>query len=113
MPRHHRIDEIGNMIRAMQTMQKNIRDFIIVTSESAQQVAAAAEELTATSEQSTTTAEEVAKAIEEIAKGASDQAKDTEKTAINIENMAVVMRVEVFLQHRHKRRIDNKFAIWL
>lgn len=86
-----RQDEIGNMVHAMQTMQQNIRDFIVATSDSAQQVAAAAQELTATSEQSTTTAEEVSKAIEEIARGASDQAKDTEKTATNIENMGQLM----------------------
>ena len=102
-----RQDEIGNMIRAMQTMQKNIRDFIIVTSESAQQVAAAAEELTATSEQSTTTAEEVAKAIEEIAKGASDQAKDTEKTAINIENMGQLLENDaIFITELNSATIE-------
>ncbi len=82
-----RKDEIGKMLSAMHIMQDSIRSFIVKTSDSAQQVAAAAEELTATSEQTSSTAEEVAKAIEEIAKGAQDQAKDTEKTATNVENM--------------------------
>lgn len=86
-----RKDEIGKMVSAMHIMQDSIRGFIVKTSDSAQQVAAAAEELTATSEQTSSTAEEVAKAIEEIAKGAQDQAKDTEKAATNVENMGVLL----------------------
>lgn len=89
-----RKDEIGKMLSAMQIMQDNIRTFIVKSSDSAQQVAAAAEELTATSEQTSSTAEEVAKTIEEIAKGASEQAKDTEKTAMNVENMGVLLEKE-------------------
>ncbi len=95
----NRKDEIGKMVHAIQNMQANVRDFIIGTSDSAQQVAAAAQELTATSEQSTVTAEEVAKAIEEIARGASDQAKDTEKAAIQIDTMGqLLVEDEAFIR---------------
>ena len=102
-----RQDEIGKMVHAIQTMQSNVRDFIIGTSDSAQQVAAAAQELTATSEQSTVTAEEVAKAIEEIARGASDQAKDTEKTALQIDTMGqLLVSDEVFIKELNASTIE-------
>ena len=80
-----RKDEIGKMTLALENMQESVRDFIIRTAESAEQVAASSQELTATADQTTTSSEEVAKAIEEIANGASEQAKDTENTARSIE----------------------------
>ncbi len=84
---NNRQDEIGTMIRSMTMMQDNVRDFIIKTQDSAQQVAASSEELTATAEQSAASASEVSKAIEDIAQGAGEQAKDTEVTARNIDNL--------------------------
>jgi len=87
-----RKDEIGKMIAAMTYMQENIRDFIINTNDSTQQVAASAEELTAVSEQANIAAEEIAKSIEEIARGASDQATDTEKAAENVGNMGKLLQ---------------------
>ena len=80
-----RKDEIGKMVQALENMQESVRDFIIRTAESAEQVAASSQELTATADQTATSSEEVAKAIEEIANGASEQAKDTENTARSIE----------------------------
>ncbi len=82
-----RQDEIGTMINSMKTMQENIREFIIMSQDNAQQVAAASEELTATAEEGASSAAEVSKAIEDIALGAGEQAKDTEITAQNIDNL--------------------------
>lgn len=83
----NRKDEIGMMVNALKVMEQNVRDFIIKTSESADQIASSAEELTATSQQVASSAEEVSKAIDEIARGASEQATDTETTAANVEEM--------------------------
>ncbi len=82
-----RKDEIGVVIDTLNKMAENVRDFVIKTSESAQQVAAASQEMTAMSQQVAIAAGEVSINIEEIAKGANDQAKDTEKAAINVEEL--------------------------
>ncbi len=82
-----RKDEIGIVIYTLNKMAENVRDFVIKTSESAQQVAAASQEMTAMSQQVAIAAGEVSINIEEIAKGANDQAKDTETAAINVEEL--------------------------
>lgn len=84
-------DEIGKMYTALAVMKQNVREFIIKTADSAQQVAASSEELTATSEQTATAAEEVAKTIEDIAQGANEQAKDTETVAHNVGELAELL----------------------
>jgi len=86
-----RKDEIGKMVTSLQTMKDNVRDFVIKTADSAQQVAATSQELTATTEQTATAAEEVSKTIEDIAQGASDQARDTETTAGSVEEMGEML----------------------
>jgi len=88
---NNRKDEIGKMVLSLQRMKDNVRDFVIKTADSAQQVAATSQELTATTEQTATAAEEVSKTIEEIAQGASDQARDTEITAGNVEEMGEML----------------------
>lgn len=82
-----RKDEIGVMINAIKIMEENVRDFILKTLDSTDQVAAASEELTASSEQAATASEEIAKTITEIAKGSTDQARDTEATAEEVHEL--------------------------
>lgn len=72
-----RKDEIGVMIRSVKDMRDNVAEFIAVTGDSAEQLAATSEELTATSQQSSDVADDVAQTINEIAKGATDQAEST------------------------------------
>ncbi|MDN5351677.1 MAG: methyl-accepting chemotaxis protein [Clostridiales bacterium] len=79
-----RRDEIGEMSQALGLMTENIRNFVIKTSESSEQVAASSEELTATAQQSATAADEVARTIEAIADGAGEQAKDTTHAAEDV-----------------------------
>jgi methyl-accepting chemotaxis protein len=79
-----RRDEIGEMSQALGLMTENIRNFVIKTSESSEQVAASSEELTATAQQSATAADEVARTIEAIADGAGEQAKDTAHAAEDV-----------------------------
>jgi len=88
---NNRKDEIGKMVSSLQRMKDNVRDFVIKTADSAQQVAATSQELTATTEQTATAAEEVSRTIEDIAQGASDQARDTEITAGNVEEMGEML----------------------
>jgi len=86
-----RKDEIGIVIHTLNKMAENVRDFVIKTSESAQQVSAASQEMTAMSQQVAIAAGEVSINIEEIAKGANDQAKDTETAAINVEELGSLL----------------------
>jgi len=95
-----RKDEIGIMIGALKHMETNIRDFIIQTSDNAQQVAASSEELTATTEQTASASEEIARTIEDIAQGASDQARDTETTASNVEQMGEMLENDAQLMNQ-------------
>jgi methyl-accepting chemotaxis protein len=73
----NRKDEIGELARAIQKVEENLRSLIKNIENTSEQVAASAEELTATAQQSTIAADEVAKTIDEIAKGALDQAQST------------------------------------
>lgn len=86
-----RKDEIGIMINAIKSMEENVAQFIMKTSQTAEQLAASSEELTATSQQASTASEEVARAIDEIARGANEQAKDTENTADNIDQLGSLL----------------------
>lgn len=86
-----RMDEIGMIINALNTMEDKVRTFIIKTSESAEQVAAASEEFTATSEQTANSSEEIARTVQEIASGAGQQSKDAEDVAYNINAMGELL----------------------
>jgi len=97
-----RKDEIGKMIASLQTMKDNVRDFVIKTSDSAQQVAATSQELTATTEQTAMAAEEVSRTIQDIAQGASDQARDTEITAGSVEEMGEMLDQDSTFMHELK-----------
>lgn len=90
-----RKDETGDMVRSLKIMRDNVADFILNTSEAAQQVAASSEELTATSLQAATASEEIATTIGEIARGAGDQARDTEATADNIEELSKLLEKDL------------------
>jgi len=97
-----RKDEIGKMVASLKTMKDNVRDFVVKTSDSAQQVAATSQELTATTEQTATAAEEVARTIQDIAQGASDQARDTETTAGSVEEMGDLLDQDTTFMHELK-----------
>ncbi|TCO76855.1 methyl-accepting chemotaxis protein [Marinisporobacter balticus] len=72
-----RKDETGDLARAIQKIEENLREVLQKIGSTSEQVAASSEELTATAQQSATAAQEVAKTIEEMAKGATDQAQST------------------------------------
>ena len=92
--------ELGEISRAISTMQDSIKDIIKNILEACQQLAASSEELTATSQQSATAANEVAKVMEDISHGASDQAIETEKGHISISQLGdLLMENEDFIEN--------------
>ena len=78
-------DEIGAMLRSIDTMTTNLRALIESISANTQNVAATAEELTATAENTAGSASEVATAVNNIAQGATAQAEDTQSAAQSVE----------------------------
>lgn len=72
-----RKDEVGDLARAIQAIETNLRDMMKQIGLNSEQVASASEELTATAQQSSTAVEEVAQTINEIATGAVAQAENT------------------------------------
>jgi len=74
----NRKDEIGALVRSLQSIILNLRDLVKDISTSSEQVAATAQQLSITTQQSSTAAAQIAKSVEDIAKGASDQAANTE-----------------------------------
>lgn len=77
-------DEIGDIMRDTNNMQKNLTSLIHDISIASKQVSASSFELKETSEQSVAAAIEVARAIGEISKGTGEQAADTERGAVHI-----------------------------
>ncbi len=92
-----RKDEIGIMANALKTMEESVKEFVVKTSQSAQQIAASSEELTITAQQAAISSDEVARTIQEIARGASDQAKDTEIASNNVEELGSILEQDVDL----------------
>ncbi|AVM68939.1 methyl-accepting chemotaxis protein [Lachnospiraceae bacterium oral taxon 500] len=78
-------DEIGAMLRSIETMTTNLRTLIGSISANTQNVAATAEELTATAENTAGSAGEVATAVNNIAQGATAQAEDTQSASQSVE----------------------------
>jgi methyl-accepting chemotaxis protein len=76
-----RKDELGLMSNALKTMEDNVRQLLINTTDTIGQVSATSQELTATSQQTASAAQEVAHSINDIAKSASEQAESTELSA--------------------------------
>ena len=89
-----REDEIGNITNSLLVMEDNVRQLLLSTSDSVNQVAATAEELTATSKQSAIASQEVAQTIYEIAKGASEQAVNTEKSTKHLMELGELMDLD-------------------
>ncbi|WP_245867428.1 methyl-accepting chemotaxis protein [Sporomusa silvacetica] len=82
-------DEVGQLIKAVNNMAKNLRTLIRNVAQSAEQLAASSEQLTASAEQSAQAATQVASTIAEVASGAEKQSKAIDDTSITIEHMSV------------------------
>lgn len=83
-----RKDELGDMAKAFDTLNKNMRKVLRNIQESAEHVAASSEELTASAEQSATVVTQVAGDINEVAYGAEQQLKAVDETTAVVEEMS-------------------------
>ncbi len=104
-------DEIGMMIKALTTMEENVRDFVQKTNEVTSQVANSSKELSKVSSQTASTSEEISKTIEAIADGAGEQAKDTELSAGNVQELGKLLDQDAsYLEGLNKEtnEIDQK-----
>lgn len=77
----NRVDEIGDLTKAFDEMNRNFGHLVGEIIESAHQVSASSEQMNATSGEVAKVSSEVARTVEEIADGATDQAQSTEKGA--------------------------------
>ena len=86
-----RKDEIGEITRAISSLQEDLKLLIGNIKGSTSTVGESATTLSDISMQSTQAAEEVAKTIEEIAKGAEEEATYTEKGAVQMNEMSLAI----------------------
>ena len=84
-------DEVGNLVRSIDTMVKNLVGIVGEISAHAQNTAAMAEELTATSQSAAESSGEVSQAVNNIAEGATSQASDTQSAAMSVEESGNVL----------------------
>jgi methyl-accepting chemotaxis protein len=80
----NKIDEFGEMAKALDKMKNDIKGIIKNVGNSSEQVAASSKELTASSYQLSEVSGEISMAIEEMSVGANDQAKEAEKGVVNV-----------------------------
>ncbi|MCT4545281.1 MAG: methyl-accepting chemotaxis protein [Vallitalea sp.] len=90
----NRRDEIGDLLKAIQKIEDNLRIIIKQIAYNSQNVASSSEELTATSQQVSNAVNEVSRGIEEIANGANEQADDTQKAVTNITELGELIEKE-------------------
>ncbi|MBE3570733.1 MAG: methyl-accepting chemotaxis protein [Bacillales bacterium] len=81
-------DEIGQLGRAFNQMQENLRTLIQKVELSAEQVASSAEELTASAEQTSLVTEQVASSIQEVASNAEAQTNGIDKNAHSLNEIS-------------------------
>lgn len=91
----NRRDEVGDLAKAIQVIEENLRDMIGQINITSDSVAASAEELTATSEEISSSSQEVAQTIDEIAKGASDQAENTTAGAESLMDLGNIIEADI------------------
>lgn len=84
-------DEIGILIRDMNTMQQNLRAVVVQTADTANQLAAASEQLSASSDQSAQASEHIAQSIQEVAADSEKQVNSITQTSAAVEQMSAAV----------------------
>ncbi len=100
-------DEIGDISRAVISLQTNLTELIKRISNTAQQVAASSQELTATTETSAASAEEITKVINEIASGANSQANETTRGSEEVEILGEIVENDSILMKKLNESLDD------
>ncbi len=96
----HRTDEIGEMSRALHTLQTQVSEMMKNIIESSQQVANSCQQLTNSSEQSAEVSGSVADSIVNVAGSCSEQFTEVENASTNIESLSDSME-------RFKKTIEH------
>ncbi len=112
-------DEIGDMVKAIETMIDNLKKIVSNINIHATNTAATAQELTATAQHTNERALEVALAVGNIAQGANGQAKDTTEIAQNIqtnstalnEMIEMLQELEVVIHDIDNKKDEGKAAL--
>ena len=99
----HRSDEIGEMSRALHTLQTHVSEMMRQIIDSSQQVAASSLQLTNSSEQSAEVSGTVADSIVNVAGSCSEQFTEVENASSNIESLSESMeRFKKTIEHAGK-----------
>ena len=99
----HRTDEIGEMSRALHTLQSHVSEMMRQIIDSSQQVAASSQQLTNSSEQSAEVSGSVADSIVNVAGSCSEQFTEVENASTNIESLSESMeRFKKTIEHAGK-----------
>jgi methyl-accepting chemotaxis protein len=102
-----RKDEIGDLSRAIQIIEDNLRVIIKQIAYNSQNVSSSSDELTATSKQVSLAMNEVARGIQEISNGVNEQADDTQKAVTNITELgALIEEEQIKLSNLNKSSIQ-------
>lgn len=83
-----RRDEIGIITNSLLTMENNVRQLLIQTSDAVSQVSSTAEELSASSRQSAAAADEVSGTINRIAQGTAEQAGNMSAGTLSLQDLS-------------------------
>ena len=87
-----RINEIGDVTRAMSNMAENLRSIVNHITDHSQNTAATAEELTATAQSTNESASSVAESVSAISKQAREQAKEIQVAADSVESTSSLVQ---------------------
>lgn len=86
-----RNDEIGQLSNAFQDVINKIRNLSNNILETSKELTLSSNTLTQISRETSTTSDEIARTIEDIASGASQQANDIETSALEVENLGILI----------------------
>ena len=86
-----RKDEVGEMARAFETLQKKLIHIISNIKKSSEVLLGSGEELNQMAQQSNLAAGEISRAVEDISKGAVSQAEDVEEATVYVGDMGKVV----------------------
>lgn len=102
-----RNDEIGQLTRAFNEMNKNIKKLLNEVINSSNKVDQASQDLSKTADQASQASEEIAQTIDEMANGASHQAQDTEDGASKTTELGQLVIEEKEIIKRVANQAEN------
>lgn len=86
-------DEIGQMVKAVNHMVKNLRLLVIKTKEASDQIVLSAEEFSSSTEEASTSVQTVSSSVENIAKGTQEQAMKAQGAAEMVREITEAIRL--------------------